>query len=242
MRKLLILAALVASPLAAANEAAIRQTVEAKFSGVKVEGVSPAPVAGLYEVRVRLPDGSPQVLYADAQAHHLFLGSLIDTRSDRNLTEERMRRLTAIDMAALPYELAVRVQRGNGRRTLVVFTDPYCPACQELEKTLIRIDDITIHYFMYPVIRPELADHSRAVWCAPDRAKAWLDLALRAKPPANGANCENPVDRVIDLGRRLGVGSTPTLFLASGERIRGGPRREQLLRMLDEALPPAKKK
>jgi thiol:disulfide interchange protein DsbC len=234
-RILLLAAALLALP-AAANETQIRQALEARFSNVKVNAVHATPVAGLFEVVLRSGD-QVQVVYSDALGNYVIDGRLIETRGKRDLTEERLRRATAISMEALPYELAVKVQRGNGRRSLVVFSDPYCPACKQFEKVLIGIDDITVHYFMFPVIRPELADHSRAVWCAPDRAKAWLDLALRGKPSASVVNCDTPIEKIIELGGKLGVASTPTLFLANGERLRGGPNAAQLKAMLDEAKP-----
>ena len=97
---------------------------------------------------------------------------------------------------------------------------------------------------MYPVIRPDNADHSRAVWCSKDRAKAWLDLAAGDKPkvPAAGATCANPVDKVLELGRSLRVTGTPTLFFANGERAGGGMELGALRAKLDEvARQPAKK-
>jgi len=230
----LLLATLCTALPAQADEAAIRQVIEAKLGGVKVEGVLATPVPGIFEVRFRGSDGA-RIVYTDAQATHIIVGDLIDARTDRNLTEERLRRVSAISMDSLPYELAVKVQRGNGKRTLVVFSDPYCPACLEFEKTLARVEDITIYYFMYPVIRPELADHSRAVWCSPDRVKAWLDLAQRRKPPAANPKCEAPIEKILALGSKLGVRSTPTLFFANGERLRGGTTAAQLQSLLDDA-------
>ena len=106
---------------------------------------------------------------------------------------------------------------------------------------LATIDDITIHYFMYPVIRPELAEHSRAVWCASDRSKAWLDLALRGKPVVGGTKCDAPIEKVIELGSKLGVHSTPTMFLSTGERLRGGMSAAQLKVLLDETANQKKK-
>lgn len=234
-RILLLLAVLCAALPAQADEAAIRQVIEAKLGGAKVEGVQATPVPGIFEVRFRGADGQ-RIVYTDAQATHILVGELIDARTDRNLTEERLRRASAINMDSLPYEFAVKVQRGNGKRMLVVFSDPYCPACLEFEKTLARLEDITIHYFMYPVIRPELADHSKAVWCSPDRAKAWLDLAQRRKPPAASPKCDTPIDKILALGGKLGVRSTPTIFLANGERMRGGPSAVQLQSLLDDAM------
>jgi thiol:disulfide interchange protein DsbC len=229
-------AALFAGASAFADEAKIRRVVEAALGGVRVEGVQPAPVPGLYEVRFQ-GRGGPQIVYTDAEASYIFQGSIFDTRSRENLTEERLNRLTAIRFDTLPLDLAVKVQRGNGRRVLAIFADPYCPACRQFEQTLAQVDDITIYYFMYPVIRPELADHSRAVWCSVDRAKAWLALAARAKAqvPAGKADCETPIERVLELGRLLGVNSTPTLFFTTGERARGGMHLPDLRGKLDEA-------
>ena len=163
MTKLLAALALLAAAAAAnADEAKIRRMVESKLGGVKVEGVQAAPLAGFFEVRFTSRDG-PQIVYTDAEATHIFVGELIDARTNRNLTEERLRKLSAISFDTLPLDLAVKVQRGNGRRVLAIFSDPYCPACRQFEQTLAQIEDITIYYFMYPVIRPELADHSRFV-------------------------------------------------------------------------------
>jgi len=219
--------------IACADEAQIRRVVEAKLSGVKIEGVQPGPL-GLYEVRYRAADGV-RVVYTDADATHIFLGKIYDTKNDRDLTEERLRKLNVIRFDALPLQQAVKIQRGNGKRVLVMFSDPYCPYCKTFEQTLQQIDNITVYVFMYPVIKPGLADHSRAVWCSPDRGKAWLDLAMRGKPSSASASCDTPVEKNLELGRKLGVNSTPTLILASGERISGGMSAADLRELLDQA-------
>lgn len=235
-----VLALLAAAAPARANEAVIRQVMEAKL-GARVDGVQPTPVPGIFEVRFRSERG-PQIVYTDATAAHIFVGRLYEAKTDRNLTEERMQKLLAIRFDTLPLELAVKVTRGNGRRVLAIFTDPYCPACRSFEAELAKLDDITIHYFLYPVIRPELADHSKAVWCAKERAKAWLELAQRGRQPAAAAGCANPVDKVLELGRMLGVSATPTIFLGNGERLSGGLSAEKLAALLDAATPaPAKR-
>ena len=230
-----ILAALFALP-ALAGEAEIRQALKLRFPNVRVDGVQATPMPGLFEVRFQTPDG-PQLLYSDAQGNFLFVdGNLIDAKSGRNLTAERMQKLTAVEFGSLPLDLAVKVQRGNGKRVLAMFSDPYCPYCRRLEQALLQIDDITVYVFMYPVIRPENADHSRAVWCAPDRSKAWLELAAGETPKvaAGGASCPNPVDKVLELGRSLRVTGTPTLIFSNGERAGGGMPLPQLRAKLDE--------
>jgi thiol:disulfide interchange protein DsbC len=235
MKKIILLAGLALSTSVQANEAQIRKALESKLGGAKIEGVQPAPVAGLWEVRVRT-QGGLRILYTNATATHVIDGSIHEVSTNRDLTEERLRKLNAIKFDALPLDLAVKVQRGNGKRVLAMFSDPYCPACRQFERTLAQVDDVTIYVFMYPVIRPENVDHSRAVWCSTDRAKAWLELAAGAQPKVPDApkSCANPVDKVVDVGQKLGVNSTPTLFFANGERIAGGLRLSDLQEMLEK--------
>lgn len=234
LARTLALAALCLAVLPArADEAQIRKVIESKLDGAQIESVQPVPVLGLYEVVIRGEDG-PRIVYTDAQATSIILGSIYDVRQNRNLTEERMNKLLAVKFDSLPMQDAVKIRRGSGRRVLAMFSDPYCPACQQFEKELARIDDITIYVFMYPVIHPELAEQSRAIWCSPDRSKAWLDLALRGKRPSANPECANPLERNLALGHRLGVNSTPTLFLANGERLRGGLSSAHLAATLDD--------
>ena len=222
---------------ALANEAQIRRVLESKLGGAKIEGIQPAPVSGLWEVHFRSERGGMQVIYTDATASYVIDGNIHELRTNRDLTSERLRRLNAVKFESLPLDMAVKIQRGNGKRVLAMFSDPYCPACRDFERTLSKIDDITIYVFMYPVIRPQNADHSRAVWCSADRAKAWLELAASPKPkiPEAGPGCPNPVDKLIDAGHRLGVNSTPTLFLSNGERVSGGLAPDDLKDLLDRS-------
>ena len=235
MRKLAFLAILIAAP-ALADEAKIRKALEPKLGGAKIEGIQPAPVAGLWEVRLRTERGL-RIIYTDANAAHVIDGNIHEVRTNRDLTEERLRKLNAIKFETLPLDLAVKVQRGNGKRVLAMFSDPYCPACRQFERNLAKIDDITVYVFMYPVIRPENSDHSKAVWCSPDRAKAWLELAAAPQPkvPQASPGCAHPIDKVHELGRKLGVNSTPTLFFTNGERLSGGLGADDLKELLDRS-------
>ena len=232
MKKFLLVALLLTfAGSAAADEAQIRKVVGEKL-GVKVEGVQPGPL-GLYEVRYKSQGGGMRIVYTDANATHIFVGKIYEAASERDLTEERMRKLNAIKFDSLPLDQAVKIQRGNGKRVLAMFSDPHCPYCKMFEKTLQQVDDITIYVFMFPVIHPELADQSKAVWCSPDRAKAWLDVALRGKAPTGPAACANPIEKNLQLGRSIGVNSTPTLILASGEKVSGALSKDDLTDLLD---------
>ena len=73
-------------------------------------------------------------------------------RSRRNLTEERVDKLTAIKFDALPLKDAFTIVRGNGKRKLAVFEDPNCGYCKRFERDLQKVDNVTIHMFLYPIL------------------------------------------------------------------------------------------
>jgi thiol:disulfide interchange protein DsbC len=214
---------------ALADEASVKRGVEARFEGLKVEGVTRTPYAGLYEVVV-----GESIFYTDEKVTFVFKGDLIDARSQKNLTEERQQKLTAIKFEDLPLELAIKQVRGNGKRVVAIFSDPFCPYCRNLDRALLREDDITIYTFLYPILRAESPDKARTIWCAPDRAKAYYDFMLNGREPASAASCGAPVEKWLALGRRVGVRATPTSFVTNGQRVLGA-RPEELIRLLAEA-------
>jgi thiol:disulfide interchange protein DsbC len=220
---------------AAADEAAVRRMVQSKLgAGGRIESVQRMPGSGLFEVVIRAADG-PQVYYVDERASVIVAGPMFDAKTGRNLTEERMQRLNAVSWDSLPLEWAVTTTRGSGRRKIAVFSDPNCPYCKRFEKDLAKLDDITVHILLYPVIKPESVLQAKSVWCSKDRASAWNDLMLRDIQPTATPDCDTPVERLVALGRKLGANSTPTWFLQDGRRYKGAIPLDEVARLLDAA-------
>jgi len=211
-----------------ADEASVKRGVEARFDGIKVDSVTRTPYAGLYEIVV-----GETLFYADEQVNFVFKGDIIDARSQKNLTEERQQKLTAIKFEDLPLDLAIKQVRGSGKRAVAIFSDPFCPYCKSLDRALLRQDDITIYTFLYPILRPESPDKARTIWCSPDRAKAYYDFMLNGREPAVAPSCNAPVDKWLALGKKIGVRATPTSFTTNGERILGA-RPEELVKLMGE--------
>ena len=110
--------------------------------------------------------------------------------------------------------------RGNGARTLYVFSDPACQYCRRLEPELAKLQDVTIYTFVVPFLGRQLP---QSVLCAADPAKAWQALMVNGDSTglAPQAECRSPIDRNLALARQLGVSGTPTLFYADGSRTAG---------------------
>jgi thiol:disulfide interchange protein DsbC len=237
MRVLLGAMLLGAALAAAADEAAVRRTIQQRLGGSeRIESVQKAPWGGLYEVVVSGADG-PQIFYVDAAASVVIVGRAFDARTGRNLTEERERQLTAIVWDRLPWQWAITSKRGTGRRKIAILSDPNCPYCKRLEEDLAKFDDITVHIFPYAVIKPESVRQAKSVWCSKDRVKAWNDLMFRRVEPQAPTDCDNPIDKLIEFGRGIGARSTPIWFLENGERYSGAMPFEKVRALLDAASP-----
>ena len=210
MKLPLLAAALACVSLAAlADEADVKKAVEAKLG--KVEKLVKSPVAGLWEVTV---DG--QIFYSDDKGVYVLIGNLLDVKSGKNITAERQ-------FNSLPLDLAVKQVRGSGKNIMVTFEDPNCGYCKKLAKDILTLKDVTVYTFLYPVLGDDSLDKSKAIWCAPDRSKVWVDWMTNGKaPPAMPAKCDTAgLEKSRQLGRRLQIGGTPALFFSSGERVGG---------------------
>ena len=212
---------LAAGGLAAAtaygSEAVIRKAMHGRFPDMAVESVSKTPFNNLYEVVL-----GGRILYTDDKASFIFIGNLLDTRggAEKDLTRERSAQL-ASQLLKKSTDNAIKRVRGNGKRVLYTFEDPNCGYCRELQKELVKLNDVTIYTFLWPILSADSVEKSKAVWCAKDRAKAWDDLMSRGVAPQAVAKCDAPLDKNIDLAQRFGARGTPAVYLADGNTIGG---------------------
>lgn len=237
IKKLLVAACatlLAASAHAQNTEAGIKKKIEAALGeGAKVESVTKAGVLGLYEVVV-----GGEIIYTDDKATHFVLGQIIDPKTRKNLTQERLDKLTAIKFSDLPLDLAIRQVKGNGgngKRVIATFEDPNCTYCKKLAKELQGVTDVTIYTFVYPILSQDSVDKSKAIWCAPDRAKAWNDYMIKGSAPTVAKCDTGDLDKVAALAQKLRIRGTPAIFLADGSRSPGFMPAAQIEQALAQA-------
>jgi thiol:disulfide interchange protein DsbC len=201
-----------------AQEAAIKKLVEARLGdGAKVDSVAKTPYAGLYEVRI-----GTDILYTDAKVNYLFVGRVLDAKTQQDYTKTRVDELTKVQFSDLPFDSALKMVKGNGKRVIAVFEDPNCGYCKRFRQTLNDMDNVTVYTFMYNILSEDSAVKSKNIWCSPDRTKAWDEWMLNGKVAAVApAGCTTPNDRILDLGRKFKITGTPTIFFTDGTRIPG---------------------
>ena len=231
LKKLIAGLALVACAAAHADEASVRKLVEAKM-GMKVQSITKTPYGGLYEVYV-----DKNLHYTDEKVSFLIYGVLVDTKTNRNMTEQSMRKLTAVKMADLPpLSMALKRVKGDGKRQLRVFLDPMCPFCKKLEAEFERLNNVTLYVYPYPLEAkfPGSTNIAKSIWCSADKAKAWEDWMVRALRPSANTNCSNPFEQIDAAATKLNIDSTPTLVFADGGVVKQFVSAEVIERFLND--------
>ena len=218
---LLALSTLVAACTAAEPpvEATIKKVLEPRLgNGVKIESIKATPYSGLYEVRA-----GGDILYTDKKGQYLFIGQIFNTKTTENLTKARLDEVNKIKFSDLPFQSALKLVKGDGKRVIAIFEDPNCGYCKRFRHTTLKdIENVTVYTFMYNILSEDSAVKSKNIWCSPDRNKAWDDWMISDKVPATApANCVNPNEQISQLGQKLRINGTPAIFFADGSRMAG---------------------
>ncbi len=205
--------------MAETTEANIKKLLQPRIGeSAVIESVTKTPYANLYEVKI-----GGELIYTDAAAKFIFIGRLIDAETSRDLTQARMDELNRIKFADLPLDSAVKTVIGNGKRVIAVFEDPNCGYCKRFRKTLSEMKDLTVYTFMYNILSDDSRVKAKNVWCSADRSKAWDDWMVHNKAPATAPeSCSvTPNEKILELGKKLKVTGTPTVFFTDGSRVPG---------------------
>ena len=69
-----------------------------------------------------------------------------------------------------------------------------------------------------------------SAWCANNKNRAFT--LLKKEKAIEKLNCKNPIDEHQDIISSIGVSSTPSIFLPSGELIQGYISPEEVIQKL----------
>ena len=208
--------------------------IKARYPKTQFESIAPTPVGGIYQAILA---NNKRLVYIDREGRYFIFGRIFDVERQEDLTEPVLASLEVIDVSSLPVADAITTVRGNGQRTLYVFSDPECPYCRELEKKLVGLTDVTIHTFVFPIseIHPTARAKAIAVWCAKDKQEAWKAVMAGQKVVDGPMASDHPIDRNVALARVLHVNATPTMFSADGRVLRGAAEPDRIAAFLDLA-------
>jgi len=208
---------------------------------VTVEDVAPSPARGLYQVTLK-KGASVQVIYLDFSKNYLIAGQLVDIRSKSDLTRQSVESATTVDVTGLPLKNALVMGNTRGKKELYLFSDPECPYCANLHKTIGELvkeePELKVYIFLIPLdVHPNSLWKTDAIMC---KAKENRTAALRMLENSyHGKEVPRQSCGVSlgaknkELGTKLGVTVTPTIAFKNGRVFMGARSKEDIRNMLN---------
>ena len=219
-----------AAPATAENKPDPRASIVKKIDGIKLEDVRMTPVNGIYEIT-----RGADISYSSADGRYVIVGDMIDVDTDANISETRRRAIRTRMIDSIPDSEMLVFSPKAPKYTVTVFTDIDCGYCRRLHSQMAEYNrlGIGVRYLFFPRSGPntESWHKAEAVWCSKNRN----DALTRAKNDEVIKSPKCPVDivaRDYELGHKLSVEGTPSIFLPSGELLGGYLPPAQLLQYL----------
>jgi len=213
-----------------ANEKSLQKLIEQQYPDIKIQSIKKTNFNDLYEVYL-----GNQIIYTDQSFKFLIIeGQLVDPKSKKNITAERLADLQKIAFENLPLDLAIKIKKGIPQKKVAVFSDIDCPFCRKLEKeVLMKLDNVEIYTFIFPLaIHPEAEQKSLKIWCSDDPAANWVNFMKTADLPDNNGDCASPIDEIQNFAKKYGIQSTPTIIFEDGKRVSGAIPKEEFKSLL----------
>ena len=178
---------------------------------IKIKYVDFNPDLRMYEI---LMENSDTLVYVTQDFRYSFVGTVIDIREKRNLTEEKLTSWMRVDLSGLNFKNGFQITKG--KRRVALFVDPNCPYCKKLLGEIKQVTDVSVYVFLYPILGPESRQKSSAIWNSRDKLKALL-----SDDPVGTPAGQDPVDENLAFGRQHGISSVPMMIMEDGRMLKG---------------------
>lgn len=212
------------SAAAHADEASVKAALTARYPATQVNAIKTTPIKGVYQVAM-----GKNLAYVSEDGRYFMFGSLYDMQTQTDLTANEREQVNKVEWSSLPLKNAIVTVKGNGQRKIAVFTDPDCPYCKQLAKSLDAMDNITVYNFLFPIegLHPNAAQKAQNIFCAKDNVKAMDDWFLRGVA-AKDKDCKNPIEANVQLAAALGLSGTPMIIAEDGRLLPGAMPKDRL--------------
>ncbi len=152
-------------------------------------------------------------------------------QKDRSLSDQ----LTPTEMRVVANATrSLGIQMKPSGQPFVIFSDPNCPVCKDLESKLAKVDPRFAPIIVPVAFKPNSEEAVRKIICAKDPIGAW-SAAIGGTTPTGDAvsdgNCDDAANRVTASNGAfvaLNFSGTPTLVSATGKVVSGSGSVEQI--------------
>ncbi len=196
--------------------------------------VNPSPIANLYETMI-----GNEAFYISADGAHFIRGDLYESKTPRNLTDEKRNQLRIKALNTMSErKMVVFAPKNATKYTVNVFTDVDCHYCAKFHNEVAKLNEygVKVRYFAFPRAGVGSPTYKKmvSVWCAKDKKQAMTNA--KAGREIKPVVCKNPVAKQLQLGQSIGVTGTPALVLSDGELVPGYVPAYKLISYLRQSL------
>lgn len=183
------------------------EMLHARYPATANATIQPA-FPGFYSI----VDGN-QVLYIRDDLSVLIRGDVVDLATGKSLSAKIM----SVKADPSMFKVEDAIHMGSGSEKLIIFTDPDCPFCRQLEPELAKLHDVNISIYEMPLVslHPNSARVSQDIWCSANKASVWDDYLQHDIAPKT-KDCDNPIARNLALANQLHISGTPALIFPDG--------------------------
>ncbi len=210
--------------------AVIKARLEKLAPQDQASSIKPTVLPGIYEVTY-----GAEVFYFSADGRYVLQGVLVDLDTNENLTETARIDIRTNLLKELDESEMVVFAPKKQRHTITVFTDIDCGYCRKLHSEMDQLHSygIKVRYMMFPRSGVNTPSYQKAVnvWCNKDQQSSMTKAKAGETVPE--AQCNNPVEEQMLVGKQMGVSGTPALLLENGTMIPGYRPAKELAEMLD---------
>ena len=135
------------------NEKEMMAVAKKMLPSTEIKKVMPTEIPSMLAVLM----GNEEVIYIYPPKALILVGEIYNTKGV-NITDKHIQEIGAkkvnnddkpLDIAPL-FNVSVKIKAGSGKYGFIVFTDPDCPFCKQLDSFLPK-EDITIDYIYTPL-------------------------------------------------------------------------------------------
>lgn len=225
MKKLLLPMLLAFNAIAFADVSAQTESqIRAMLPKTKISQINPGPFLGSYEVLA----GDNAFYVSTNNESEIIVGHIVNVKTMQDVTQAHIDTLNTKRFDFKTLQLANALKIGNGKKKMVVFIDPDCPYCQQLEGYLdSKASKLTVYYMFMPLaMHPNALPHTKQILCSSNPSKAISEVMIaKQELPAGSASCQSKVEaQVSEISKYAaenGINSTPFIITDTNQIIGG---------------------
>ncbi|MBY0379414.1 MAG: DsbC family protein [Burkholderiales bacterium] len=172
------------------------------------------------------------IVYGNLHSPYLMVGHLFNVYTQNDITAQLQKQTAPkIDISKINISDAVQSKAPSKvHKKLVIFSDPDCPYCRQLEQMIYQKEinkKADIYYMMMPLsIHQNAKTHATNILCSTAPLVTLHEYMVKNNENPTiklipDCNIDSTLERIGSTARSLSINATPVIITGDGEQIMG---------------------